>query len=233
PAPCVSQRAGRCALGRRRRARPLARRSRPATGGRRSMTSLAPAASRLTGRLLQRDALSDALKRAMFALLGRHFDGVDRPTFEADLGDKNWVIALEDEEGVLRGFSTLLVYRTAATGAPATVVYSGDTIVERAWWGSATLPRTWIHAVRRVAPTNGTGNRYWLLLTSGFRTYRFLPIFFRTFHPRCDGDAAAPGALDAIATERFGPCYDARAGVVRFPRPQVLAPNLLEVPPGR
>jgi hypothetical protein len=197
------------------------------------MSTIAPAACRLTGRLLPRAALSDSMTRAMFGLLELHFSGVNWPTFQADLDEKNWVIALEDEDGVLRGFSTLLVYSTAATGTPVTVAYSGDTIVERAWWGSAALPRTWIHAVRQFTPMNGTGDLYWLLLTSGFRTYRFLPVFFRAFHPRCDGDTAAAELLDAIAAERFGSRYDARAGVVRFARPQVLAPDLLNVPPGR
>jgi len=91
------------------------------------MSTIAPAACRLTGRLLPRAALSDSMTRAMFGLLELHFTGVDWPTFHADLDEKNWVIALEDEDGVLRGFSTLLVYSTAATGTPVTVAYSGDT----------------------------------------------------------------------------------------------------------
>lgn len=171
----------------------------------------------------------------MFALLDVHFDGVDWPTFQTDLDEKNWVIVLEDEDGVLRGFSTLLVYCTQAPGKSATVVYSGDTIVERAWWGSPALPRTWIHSVKQFIPMDGGSELYWLLLTSGFRTYRFLPVFFRSFYPRCDVQTskAAAGLLDAIAFERFGSRYDVRAGVVRFTRPQVLAPDLLDVREGR
>lgn len=192
----------------------------------------APAPSRLRGTLIPRAALSGAMERAMFALLDLHFDGVDWPTFQTDLGEKNWVIVLEDEEGVLRGFSTLLLYRTQAPDTPVTVVYSGDTIVERAWWGSPALPRTWIQSVQKLT---GGSDLYWMLLTSGYRTYRFLPVFFRDFHPRCDGDgsAAAAALLDAIAVERFGSRYDPRSGVVRFPRPQVLAPDLLDVSKGR
>ena len=39
--------------------------------------------------------------------------------------------------------------------------------------------------------------------------------------------------LDAFASERFGLRYDSTAGIVRFPRPQILAGDLLDVPPGR
>ena len=193
-----------------------------------------PASPRLKGTLVPRTALSSAMERAMFALLDLHFNGVDWPTFQADLSEKNWVIVLEDEEGVLRGFSTLLLYRTQAPGGPVSVVYSGDTIVERAWWGSPALPRTWIQSVKQLTPMNGCSDLYWLLLTSGYRTYRFLPVFFRDFHPRFNVESSASAAMvDAIALERFGSRYDPRIGVVRFPRPQVLAPDLLEVSKGR
>ena len=91
---------------------------------------------------------------------------------------------------------------------------------------------------RRAACCAGDGKPkdvYWLLLTSGFRTYRFLPVFFRDFYPRFD--AATPprqaALLDGLADERFGRRYDAAAGVVRFVRPQVLAPDLITLPEGR
>ena len=194
-------------------------------------STLAPA---LRGRLLARDDLDRRTRTAMCALLARHFDGVDRATFDADLAEKTAAILLDDDEGVLRGFSTLHVYPFAdADGRRLTVVYSGDTIVDRPWWGSPALARSWIHGVRRL--TAGASDVYWLLLTSGFRTYRFLPVFYRTFHPRAGG-AAAPATqplLDAIARARFGARYDAAAGVVRLARPQVLAGDLLEVPAGR
>jgi hypothetical protein len=201
------------------------------------MSIIAPTAasisSRLKGTLVPRAALSGAVERAMFALLDLHFDGVDWLTFQTDLSEKNWVILLEDEEGALRGFSTLLIYLTRAAGTPVTVAYSGDTIVERAWWGSPALPGTWIRAVKQLSAMNSDGDVYWLLLTSGYRTYRFLPVFFRSFYPRFDGEASGAALLDAIALERFGSRYDPRAGVVRFPRPQVLAPDLLDVSKGR
>jgi hypothetical protein len=171
----------------------------------------------------------------MFSLLAAHFVGVDRTTFDCDLEDKSCAILLEDEAGDLRGFSTMVVYESYASGTPISVVYSGDTIVDRAWWGSPALARTWVRAVRQLAPASEPRDVYWLLLTSGFRTYRFLPVFFREFYPCFD--AATPrrqaSLLDALARERFGQHYDAASGVVRFERPQILAPDLVTLPAGR
>jgi hypothetical protein len=171
----------------------------------------------------------------MFSLLAAHFVGVDRTTFERDLEDKSCAILLEDDAGDVRGFSTMVVYESCAAGTPISVVYSGDTIVDRAWWGSPALARTWVRAVRQLAPESEPRDVYWLLLTSGFRTYRFLPVFFREFYPRFD--AATPprnaALLDVLARERFGRHYDAASGVVRFEHPQILAPDLVTLPEGR
>lgn len=189
----------------------------------------------MKGRLVPREALSAAEREAMLGLLSVHFRGVTRERFAADLAAKNWGLLLEDERG-LRGFSTLRIYETAAPdGEPLTVVYSGDTIVERDAWATAALPKSWIAAVRALRERHPRGRLLWLLLTSGFRTYRFLPVFWRQFWPRHDAPmpAAVRALRDHLARERFGALYDAPAGVVRFPQPQVLREGLAEITGGR
>jgi hypothetical protein len=191
-------------------------------------------AIRLQGRVISRSDLTPDEKLAMFALLRAHFSGVDRETFESDLSEKNFVILLEDDGRVLRGFSTLLVYQSCAR-PDITVVYSGDTIVGRDWWGSPALPLSWLRAVREVTPRYGGQEVWWLLITSGFRTYRFLPVFFRSFCPRHGHHAPTEESrlLDMLASERFGSRYDASRGIVELARPQILVPELLDVPEGR
>lgn len=170
---------------------------------------------------------------AMYELLTRHFDGVTRQQFESDLLEKNWIILLERGDQLV-GFSTLLVYETAHAGEPVSVVYSGDTIMAPEAWGTTALPRAWIHAVNALRPTS-PGRYYWLLLTSGFRTYRFLPVFWRQFYPRFDQPTPerVRGLVDRLAADRFGSQYNPRDGIVRFKRPQCLRGELNLVPAGR
>jgi hypothetical protein len=122
--------------------------------------------------------------------------------------------------------------RTAQT---VSVVCSGDTIVDPNAWSSAALPREWIAAVKQLRSRFPRGPYYWLLLTSGFRTYRLLSTFWKSFWPRYDTATPMPtqSLLDTLAGERFGDRYDRSAGVVRFERPQVLRPHLAGVPPER
>ena len=117
------------------------------------------AAARLQGRVVARQMLDLPTRDAMFALLAAHFAGVDRATFDRDLDEKSCAILLEDGAGVLRGFTTMLVYESRVAGAPVSVIYSGDTIVERAWWGSPVLARTWIGAALNVRADRRTAGR--------------------------------------------------------------------------
>jgi hypothetical protein len=189
----------------------------------------------MNGRLLRRDDLREAERTAMFTLLSAHFQGVERSTFDRDLAEKNWVLLFDDGDR-LRGFTTLLAYETVHDDEPISVVYSGDTIMARDGWTTATLPRSWIAAVRALRERYLRGKRlYWLLLTSGFRTYRLLPVFWRQFYPRYDAatPAGVQALLNGLAAERLGPCYRDETGIVQFTRPQILREDLRDVGPGR
>jgi hypothetical protein len=193
----------------------------------------AAAATRLHGRIVAISTLTANMRDNMFSLLASHFENVERSTFERDLAEKSTAILLADDAGQLRGFSTMVVYESHAAGRPIWVVYSGDTIVDRDSWGTPALARAWVRAVRHLAPADAR-EVYWLLLTSGFRTYRFLPVFFRDFYPRGDGATTLEvGLLSTLARERFGSQYDDATGIVRLAKPQVLAPDLITLPSGR
>jgi hypothetical protein len=170
----------------------------------------------------------------MFELMTRHFDGISAEQFARDLAEKNLVILLESD-GQLVGFSTLLAYATRFQDEPLNVIYSGDTIVTPEAWGTTALPRAWLAGVERLRADLPAGRCFWLLLTSGFRTYRFLPVFWREFFPRFD--VATPPHVDQLlahlAEERFGNQFEPATGIVRFNTPQRLRHNLQAIPQGR
>jgi hypothetical protein len=172
----------------------------------------------------------------MYLLLSTHFQGVKRNIFDGDLANKNWVILFKDEKvEKLQGFSTLLIYKTKFEGESLNVVYSGDTIIDPSAWSSSILSRAWIASVNKLRYEYCQGKLYWLLISSGYRTYRFLPIFWQEFYPRYDTPTPEyiSRLLEFLACDRFGRYYDQQAGVVRFPHPQILRESLQGIPPER
>jgi len=187
-----------------------------------------------TSRLVAQCELENDHKLQMFDLLSTHFEGVSESQFRRDLNEKNWVLLIE-RLGKLVGFSTIHAYETTYNGNPFSVIYSGDTIVSPDAWNTPSLPRGWIEAVAQLRRRYPRGPYLWLLLTSGFRTYRLLSLFWHDFYPRWDTPTPVLQGelLKHLARERFGSRYDATKGVVRFENPQRLRADLACIPSGR
>lgn len=107
-----------------------------------------------------------------------HYGGLHH--FARDLCEKDWVLLLRSGQQVV-GFSSL-----QRRPQPGFVVYfSGDTLVLPGHRHSFNLPRLWGRFVfQRVAHEELPC--LWFLICGGFRTYRFLPVFFQRFYPRFD-----------------------------------------------
>ncbi|MDB5330831.1 MAG: hypothetical protein JWP03_1982 [Phycisphaerales bacterium] len=184
--------------------------------------------------LLPRAELASGQLAAMYELLSAHFEGVTFNQFLEDAAEKNWAILIE-RAGRLVGFTTILAYETSVDGETVSVVYSGDTIVAPEAWNTASLPRAWIESVAKLRLHYPNGPYLWLLITSGFRTYRFLPLFWREFYPR-PGEPTPmkwQRLMGRLAAERFGSRYDASCGIVRLANPQRLRGALAKVPAAR
>lgn len=178
--------------------------------------------------------LSPAERAEMYQLFDRYFAGVEPEIFERDLRQKDWVLLIRHEERLV-GFTTLQVASTVFEGQKIHVLYSGDTLTDPEVWGSPVLARAWIALVRRIQGETVGEPWYWLLLSSGFRTYRLLTVFFREHWPRHEAPTPpeASRLLAHLARERYGDFFDEAVGLVRFPQPQRLREGLAQVPAGK
>lgn len=153
-------------------------------------------------------------RAAMLALMQRHFEGVTPDAFAADLADKRWAILLEDS-GSIYGFSTQVPSEVDCAGGRHRIVFSGDTIIAREAWGGLELPIAWGCLMRAIRQREARP-LHWFLISKGYKTYRFLPVFFHAFTPsRGDEDAASRRLLSVVAGTRFPGRWDADAGVIR------------------
>jgi hypothetical protein len=181
------------------------------------------------GRTLRVPEVDAATRDAMYRLLAEHFADADRATFEVDLEGKDFVILLEDASGAVAGFSTFEARPRATPHGDALVVYSGDTIVRVQNRHQTELPRHFISLAMRLADESALPT-WWLLICSGYKTYRYLPLFFREFHPSLDASTQHLATLaDALASDRFGPRYDPATGTVCIPGATTLRAGIADV----
>lgn len=172
----------------------------------------------LTSQTLLRTDLTDETIEEMFALFRENFEQTTLELFTRDLNGKNWVILIRDSErNAIQGFSTLALEETDHQGRRISVVYSGDTIIRRDYWGTPQLPSSWIKTV--LEKSAGMAQPlYWLLISSGYKTYRFLTVFYKEFYP-CHNKPTPPemqSLMEHLAAQRYGDDYLRELGVVRF-----------------
>ncbi len=168
---------------------------------------------------------------AMFNLLQTHFEGVTWEQFQIDLQEKDWVILLK-LAGVLKGFTTFCFYSVQWGQETVRIVYSGDTITDPSMWSNPALAKAWTKSIQMLHQQR-TEKLYWLLISSGYRTYRFLSIFAREFYPHYNFPTPplVEKFIHQLAQQKFQEDYNPTLGIVRFRHPQILTPSLRQVAP--
>jgi hypothetical protein len=179
---------------------------------------------RLAGSVVPRDRLTADDRNEMYELLESYFAATTRVQFESDLAEKEAVVLLRDVDGgQIRGFSTFMRISAMIDGQEVVAFFSGDTIVAHQFWSETVLSRLWSRTVfaeaDRIIAARPATRVYWFLICSGYKTWRFLPVFFREFYPNADTPTppAVRRILNGLGQLKFGEQYDARSGVVRFP----------------
>jgi hypothetical protein len=79
------------------------------------------------------------------------------------------------------------------------------------------LPRKWIRSVYSFI-LDSTMKNYWLLISKGYKTYRFLPVYFKKFYPCPETEVPLfeKKVMDTFCTMKFGSHYDPLAGILHM-----------------
>jgi hypothetical protein len=163
-------------------------------------------------------SLSESIKEQMASLYLCAYDASNEALFFHDLSSKDEVLLVRCA-GELVGFTTLRTYERDWQGSRIRVVYSGDTIVQPRHWGQQALAFAWIARMGTYKRTAPLTRLYWLLLVKGHRTFRYLPVFGKSFYPHWSIDRSDLKPLaDTLALELCPDDYNPRTGIMEFAR---------------
>lgn len=132
-------------------------------------------------------------------------------TFISDLEKKDgaFIVRHKTTQEIV-GFSTLGIYTFKLGGKKAKGLFSGDTIIDRNYWGSRSLQKAFAFKLFWEALKSPLTPQYWTLISKGYKTYLLLARNFPDFYPKRGGtastdlqelvieycDAMFPGKLD-------------------------------------
>lgn len=182
------------------------------------------------------ELVSSTDARSMYEVFARHYDCVSLDQFLLDLSEKDCVLVLRNVEGAISGFSTQKVFRVSVDRKPVRAIFSGDTIVDRAYWGEQELGRCWCRYVSSIYRGEPDVPFYWFLISKGYRTYLYLPLFFEWFYPNYEAPTPRfeQQLLDTLGVAKFPGYYRPESGLIEFPKSQgQLKPELAEIPARR
>jgi hypothetical protein len=161
-------------------------------------------------------SLDTGVRGRMARIYLNSYDGSNEEVFLGDLSVKDEVLLVHCGEELV-GFTTLQIIDREWRGDRIRVIYSGDTVVERAHWGQQTLAFAWISRMGALKHEQPQVALYWLLLVKGHRTFRYLPVFGKSFYPHWTVDRSDLKPLvDMLALELYAKDYNPSTGVIEF-----------------
>lgn len=176
---------------------------------------------KVCGELIEVKKLTKACINAMFILMDTYYDQMDYSNFISDLSEKDHCILLIDESGGIQGFSTQKLISFPLNGKEIHGVFSGDTIIHKDYWGSFELYR--VFAQSFIKYSNQFAEFYWFLISKGYKTYRMLPLFFKTFYPNYLEQIPdyEKHIRDAFGLFKYPGQYNIKTGIIEYPGQKV------------
>jgi len=173
---------------------------------------------KVSGEMIPIQELLPNDKKQMLALMENYFLNVTGNKFENDLGEKERVILLRDENNSIVGFSTVKLMRVEVFGREVVAIFSGDTVVDKSCWGERALVKKLGEYFIEVIEENPESYCCWYLISKGYKTYRYLPLYFHEFYPGLKKVTPIfeQKIIKTLSEKKYPGKYNQKTGVINF-----------------
>lgn len=181
-----------------------------------------PAKPQVFGKVFEVENLTALQMERMFHLMQMYYENVSIEQFKNDLLEKDHVILLMDKKDkTIQGFSTLLTVTLTDHGREVLGVYSGDTVLNKSYWGTAALGITFLKYLWQLKVQNLNKSVYWFLISKGYKTYLLMANNFTTHYPRYEKETPVyfKQLMKSFYVKKFGESYLADRDLIHFNKP--------------
>ncbi|MES2090857.1 MAG: hypothetical protein V4532_12880 [Pseudomonadota bacterium] len=156
--------------------------------------------------------------KQMYDLYAKYYENTSLDVFLSDLSKKSGVIlvtrAANDE---IVGFSTQTFFDIQVEGKRVRGIFSGDTIIEQAYWGNNALANTFYRRLIIERFKRPFVPFYWFLISKGYKTYLLMTNNFYNYYPNVNGkDDQYRRITDAYCQQLFPEAFDREKMLLDF-----------------
>ena len=164
--------------------------------------------------------------------MDRYYTGMTFEHFATDLQEKDEVILLRQSSNEVVGFSTVQKIRIDVGGKKVLALFSGDTVLEKEYWGNGALGLAFGRYLMNTKIRNPLTPTYWFLISKGYKTYLLMANNFPTHYPRYEKKTpdSIQKIMNAFYSLRYPKGYNPEMGLIRIPQENVaLKYNVAEI----
>ena len=156
--------------------------------------------------------------KQMYDLYSKYYENTSLDIFLTDLSKKSGVIlvtrAVDDQ---IVGFSTQTFFDLKVDGKRVRGIFSGDTIIEQAYWGNNALANTFYRRLIIERLKRPFVPFYWFLISKGYKTYLLMTNNFYNYYPNVNGkDDQYRRVTEAYCQQLFPDAFDREKMLLDF-----------------
>ncbi|MFT6030019.1 MAG: hypothetical protein ACI8O8_001762 [Oleiphilaceae bacterium] len=154
----------------------------------------------------------------MHKLFIQYYNNADLQTFVTDMGKKTGVFILEDKaQNRIVGFSTWTEMEVIQGEQKSIGIFSGDTVVERAYWGNRELQKIFAKKLFTTKLKYPKTPVFWLLISKGYKTYLLLTNNFHQYYPcHQSHNPKLEAIVDEYCEHLYPHAYDRKNRLLNF-----------------
>lgn len=142
--------------------------------------------------------------KQMYELYAAFYENTSLDIFLSDLSKKSGVILVSRKsDDRIVGFSTQTFFDLKVDGKRVRGIFSGDTIIEPAYWGNNALANTFYRRLIIERIKRPFVPFYWFLISKGYKTYLLMTNNFYNYYPKVDGNRGDRNARYHNITEAY------------------------------
>lgn len=156
--------------------------------------------------------------KQMYDLYASYYENTSLDIFLNDLSKKSGAILVtRKSDDKIVGFSTQTFFDIKVDGKRVRGIFSGDTIIEKRYWGNNNLGGVFYRLVMKERIKRPFIPFYWFLISKGYKTYLLLTNNFYNYYPSIKGNKEEYRRVtEAYCEQLFPDAFDKENMLLNF-----------------